>query len=101
MAEDRGPHRLRGAASLALVSLALVSFLGALPLAAAVTTVTVLQPSGGEVWSGGTAHDLVWDLTTDTNNDVDVEYVINGTPTLIEQRLFLLPGRYTDRKSVV
>jgi len=100
MAEDRGAHRLRGAASLALVSLALVSFLGALPLAAAVTTVTVLQPSGGEVWSGGTAHDLVWDLTTDTNNDVDVEYVINGTPTLIEQRLFLLPGRYTTAWTV-
>lgn len=61
----------------------------------ALTTVAVLEPVGGEVWSAGVAHALVWDLATDSNNDIDVEYLVDGVPTLIERRLFVLPGTYT------
>ncbi|HEV8594257.1 MAG TPA: Ig-like domain-containing protein, partial [Thermoplasmata archaeon] len=80
-------------------ALFLLFFLGMLPLlstpAAAVTSVAIVSPVGGELWSGGSARTIVWDLATDSNNDIDVEYLVNGTPTLIERRLFVLPGQYT------
>jgi hypothetical protein len=89
------PAVQRRSTVLALLAAAVLWVLAFVPTpVAAQSSVTVLSPVGGETWTGGVAHDVVWTLDTVTNNNVDVEYLVNGTPTLIESRTFLLGGTY-------
>ena len=93
---ERGPTTTRalvGSAFLASILLSVLSFVPA--PASAITTLAVVSPAGDEVWSGGSAHDVVWDLGTDSSDTVRIDYLLDGTPYLIETRGPLLLGRYT------
>src|SRR3990170_7340328 len=85
----------RAGVVLALFASLLLSGLVSLPRpAAAYVLVTLVSPAGGETWSGGLPHDIVWDLDADTNIDVTVVYDDGTGPAVIDSRMYALPGRY-------
>jgi hypothetical protein len=56
------------------------------PAQAAVVTVSASAPAGNETFSGGSPHDIVWFMDTDSGNpslSVDFEYLLDGVPTTI------------------
>ena len=56
------------------------------PAHAAVVTLSVSAPGGNETFSGGSPHDIVWFMDTDSGNPgllVDFEYLLDGVPTTI------------------
>ena len=45
-------------------------------------TVSITVPDGTEVWSGGTAHDITWDMDDDVTLPADLEVWLNYTSTI-------------------